>query len=196
MTRNALLLRLGASWATAGALLAAARPPAVGDAWPLAIAAALGLVAGAVLFAALARRRLSWPVLAPSVGLVLVVGAGAEEVVWRWFALSEVASRLGAALAIALTSLAFAVVHRNRSFGHVIAGCVFGLLFVLTGTVVGAWAAHAAYNVLVAGSIRSCRPWPFRTLVPARPARNALRIAVGLQPSEERTHPDVHPVDG
>jgi membrane protease YdiL (CAAX protease family) len=110
------------------------------------------------LYAALARRRPRVPALGLVLVLVLVLWAGAEEVLWRWFALAEAASRIGFALGLALTSAAFAAVHRNRSFGHAVAGGVFGLVFAATGTIVAAWAAHAAYNLLVAGSARGRLP--------------------------------------
>jgi len=158
VSRKALLLRIGVSWAAAGVLLAAARPPEVGHSWPLTLAAGVGLVAGAALYTTLARRPPRPTALPPVLALVLVVGAGAEEVLWRWFALCELASRIGVVLAIGLTSVTFAGVHRNRNLGHVLAGGVFGAVFVVGGTVVAAWAAHAAYNLLVAGSARARVP--------------------------------------
>ena len=153
MSARALWTRLALSPAIALALLVLVDPPR-SPAQPPAAAAGLGLAAGAALFALVARRLPPLPVLRPSLALVLVVAAGAEEVAWRWCALSEAAARVGLLPALVVTSLAFAALHRPPTLGHVAAGGVFGVAFLFAGGLLAAWAAHTAYNLCAAAAAR------------------------------------------
>jgi membrane protease YdiL (CAAX protease family) len=111
-------------------------------------AGAAGLVLAVVLYLTLARggeapdRRL----------LVPAVGAGAtEEVVWRWGVLAGAAPVLGWPGALALSTWGFALRHA-RSDGlvaYLVLGASFGGVFLATGRLLAAIAAHAGYNALV-----------------------------------------------
>jgi membrane protease YdiL (CAAX protease family) len=151
MTATGLWLRLvGSALLAAGLVVAvspALPPPAVAPG-----ALALGVVAGLATFRAVARIPLPLPL--PLAG-VLVVAAGAEEVIWRWFALGELAQRTGPAVALTATSIAFGAVHPGRRLQHVCTGVAFGAVFLATGSLLAAWAAHAAYNLSVAAAARS-----------------------------------------
>jgi hypothetical protein len=54
----------------------------------------------------------------------------------------------------------FGAVHPGRRLLHVGTGLAFGLVFVLTGSVVAAWAAHAVYNLAVATVARQSQDDP------------------------------------
>jgi membrane protease YdiL (CAAX protease family) len=111
-------------------------------------AGAAGLLLAVGLYAVLARgaeapdRRL----------LVPALGAGAtEEVVWRWGVLAGAAPALGWAGALALSTWCFAFRH-TRSDGlvaYLVLGASFGGIFLATGRLIAAIAAHAGYNALV-----------------------------------------------
>lgn len=111
-------------------------------------AGALGLLLAVALWVALARgaeapdRRL----------LVPALGAGAtEEIVWRWGVLAGVAPVIGWEAALALSTWGFALRH-TRSDGlaaYLVLGASFGSVFILTGRLLAAIAAHAGYNALV-----------------------------------------------
>jgi ABC-2 type transport system ATP-binding protein len=114
----------------------------------------LGVLAGAALFAVLARARPR--VLLTPIALVtalIVAGAGmSEEAVWRGFALGRIASTVGMWTAVAVTTAAFAATHvpmlRARGAAvQLVTGGVFGALFVGTGSLVACALAHAAYNL-------------------------------------------------
>ena len=135
-------------------LLAPTAPPRP----PVDVSAAvpLGALLGAALFAVLARgmrRPLRVrPPRALAAGFAVAVSGAGEEAVWRGFALARLASSLGVAGALAATTAAFAAMHFPvlRSKGvvvHLGTGAVFGLLFVGTGSLACAAAAHAAYNL-------------------------------------------------
>lgn len=154
MSARALWARLALSPAVAAGLLVVVDPPRVHPR-PPAVAAGLGLAAGAALYVVLARRLPPLPALRLPLALVLVVAAAAEEVVWRWFALSEAAEHVGPLPALVATSLAFAALHRPPTAGHVAAGVVFGLVYLVGGGLVAAWAAHVAYNLCAAAGARA-----------------------------------------
>jgi membrane protease YdiL (CAAX protease family) len=85
-----------------------------------------------------------------------IVGrAAAEEVVWRWLLLGRLAVLMGAAPALAMTSLAFGLAHLNAvgwrgACVHTTTGAVFGGVFLVTGSLAAVVAAHAVYNLSVA----------------------------------------------
>lgn len=149
--RRAVLVRLGLGSALALVLfvaLAPAEPPArVG---PLA-ATSTGVFAGLLLYLAVARRRPYVPPPVPSAAVacvVLVVAAASEEVVWRRIVLGELL-RVGPVAAVAGSTLGFALVHRTRQSLHLGTGATFAGLYLATGVLAAAIAAHWAYNVLL-----------------------------------------------
>lgn len=153
MTGSSLLLRLGAGWAAAVVLLLVAAPAAPATEWSPPGALAAGVLVGVGLFlvlGGLAPRALAVP--RPSTALVLLVAAGAEEVVWRWFALGELAQRADAGAALAVTTVAFALAHRNDCGRQLVTGAVLGGLYVGTGSLAAAWCAHGLYNLGVAAA--------------------------------------------
>ena len=136
---------------------------------PLSVpsAALVGIGAGVVLFAALARRV---PRLLPKLVALVVVAVGvSEEAIWRGVALARLAGPASLAGAIAITSAAFAAVHlpglRLRGAAvHLVTGSAFGSLFAATGSLVACGLAHAAYNALaVAGGAPAASVISFRS---------------------------------
>lgn len=127
------------------ALPAIAPPPARSG---QLVAAAAGLATAAVLHLGLARGREP----PPRRLLVPAVAAGvSEEAVWRWGLLAGTAPYLGWSGAFVLSTLLFACRH-TRSAGladYLVLGAAFGGVFLVTGRLVAAIAAHAAYNALV-----------------------------------------------
>jgi len=105
-----------------------------------------GLGVAVVLYLALARgaerpsRRLVVPAAA---------GAASEEIVWRWGVLAGTAPLLGWMGAFALSTAAFAGRHTRTATGaYILLGGAFGGVFLATGRLAAAIAAHAGYNVL------------------------------------------------
>jgi membrane protease YdiL (CAAX protease family) len=157
MTGRVLWLRLGVSWLVAAALLVLAHPAAPRTGWHATGSAFAGLAAGGAVAWLVAGLR---PNVSGPVAVTLVVAAGAEEVVWRWFALGSLAGVAGAPGALAATSLAFGAVHPGARGQHVATGLAFGGVYVATGSLLGAWCAHALYNLLVASAARRPPPEP------------------------------------
>lgn len=161
MSREARRLWSGtaASAAGAAALLAFVRVP-IEPRFAHAPSLALALVAATGLFVGLARTlpriRASGrplPRLA-ALGTFFVVRSASEEVTWRWFLLGSLVPRVGASSALALSSAGFALAHargqhRRGVAVHLATGAVFGGVFLATGSILAAIAAHAAYNLLV-----------------------------------------------
>jgi membrane protease YdiL (CAAX protease family) len=143
-------------WALAGAALLAdpARPAA---SWAIADAVLLGAVAGGTLYRVLAGAP---RLLTSAAAATLVVAAGAEEVLWRWLALGELAGRIGPLPALAATSAGFGLVHRGARVQHAATGLLFGGVYLGTGSLAGAWCAHATYNLSVAAAAAARRAPP------------------------------------
>jgi membrane protease YdiL (CAAX protease family) len=129
-------------------------------------AIAAGTAAGALLFVILARRipplvhaAVARTLLAASP--VVVVAAASEEVVWRYAVLGGLRALLGLSLALPLAAVAFALAHVGRApprvlWVHVLTGSTFAVVYVATGRLAAAIAAHAAYNLLV---VAACSAW-------------------------------------
>lgn len=125
----------------------------------------LGVLAGAALFAVLARARprvLLAP-LAVATALVVACAGISEEAVWRAFALGRVSPAVGMWTAVALTTVAFATTHlpmlRMRgAVVQLVTGGAFGALFVATGSLVACALAHATYNLFAVLSRSSLGP--------------------------------------
>jgi membrane protease YdiL (CAAX protease family) len=132
----------------------------------LSFAIAIGATAGVTLVFLLAGRR---PVrgsivrerrrLVAAKGGVLAIGSASEEVVWRWFAIGALTPRVGVLAAFAASTLAFALAHgRPRAVVvHIVTGCTFGGVYVLTGSLVAAIVSHVAYNLAVLLAVETGR---------------------------------------
>jgi ABC-2 type transport system ATP-binding protein len=154
--------RLGV-WLVTAAVAAIAAPsidPADPSLYPLGEALAFGGLAGAALFAALARRPVPAAAIAAAPrrrllarSTVLTVRSVQEEAVWRGLVLGLLVGTLGRLGALVLGSTLFAMAHL-RSQGraaaaHLAGGCVFGTTYLATGRLLAAVTSHCTYNVLV-----------------------------------------------
>ena len=147
--------------AFAGATLVLVEAPRPEPRTPRPVALASGLGAGALLYACVVRRA---PIAAlgpptPKTltrSAILVLWAANEEVVWRRLVLGE-ALRGGAVVAVAASSVAFALMHRRRRATHVVTGAAFGGTYVGTGSLAASVVAHWLYNTLVAAGLPRAR---------------------------------------
>jgi membrane protease YdiL (CAAX protease family) len=149
--RGSLLLRLAVAAATAVALLVLAAPATPARRLGIPAATFAGAAAGLVLYVAVAHRRPYIPSRAPAALAacgILVIAAASEEVVWRRVVLGELL-RAGPVAATAGSTLGFALVHRTRQSLHLGTGATFAALYLATGALAAAIAAHWAYNVLL-----------------------------------------------
>jgi membrane protease YdiL (CAAX protease family) len=114
---------------------------------PELAAVALGLAVAVVLSALLARGR-----EAPSRSLLLpaMIAAVSEEIVWRWGVLAGLAPRVGWGAALGLSAVGFAYRHTRGEglVAYLLLGSAFGGIFLATGRLAAAVAAHAGYNTL------------------------------------------------
>jgi membrane protease YdiL (CAAX protease family) len=93
----------------------------------------------------------STPVLVAKLGF-LGLWALNEEIVWRRVVLGALLPG-GALVALAASTLGFALAHRARRLLHVGTGVTFGSLYLATGALTASIAAHWLYNVLVGGLV-------------------------------------------
>ncbi len=154
MTAVGLWGRLAIGSVVAVSLLLTVSPPLPTVRLTLAAGVPLGVAAGLVLYLAASRKL---PVLPPrgaplpltlATALFLAVAAANEEILWRRVVLGELL-RTGAGAAIAASALGFALAHRARSGLHLLTGAVFGTVYVVTGALLAAVAAHWTYNLLL-----------------------------------------------
>ena len=112
---------------------------------------------GAVLLLAGRRLQLSPPTPLPwrralARGVVLSVRSTYEEVAWRGLLLGLLAP-LGLPIALLASSVLFAAAHvrrlGRRAAVHLGTGLAFGGVYVSTGSLLAAIAAHATYNVVL-----------------------------------------------
>jgi membrane protease YdiL (CAAX protease family) len=123
---------------------------------PGPLAGLAGVAAGIVLYVVSARRR---PRLSRGrTGTTLaarqtVLGLWAinEELIWRRVLLGELLVA-GPAVALCISSVGFALVHRAR-VRHLASGAVFGGLYLATGALIASIAAHWVYNALVSEAL-------------------------------------------
>jgi len=127
---------------------------------PSAAALAVASVAGTLLFVVLVGRRrtvlaclragaASVPALVP----LVAAGATGEESVWRLGALQGLRGAVGLPAAFLSSSVLFALAHGARTPRpltlHTLTGGTFGAVFLATGRLTAAIAAHGTYNALV-----------------------------------------------
>jgi ABC-2 type transport system ATP-binding protein len=153
------------AWWTTTVVLAIVLAPAIDPLFDQRDAAVpLGVCAGAMLFAALARKRLSAAALASvppgkllARSVALTFKAAHEEAVWRAVALGFLVGPIGRAGALAVSTFLFAAAHVNRlgarAAQHLATGVVFGLAYLVTGRLETAIGAHATYNVLIGAGL-------------------------------------------
>jgi hypothetical protein len=112
-----------------------------------ALAAAAGVAVAIALYLAFARRTARPP---RRLALPATVGAVSEEIVWRWGAFAGTAPFISWPGAFALSTIAFAGTHtRTATFAYMVIGGAFAAVFLATGQLVAAIAAHGTYNLLV-----------------------------------------------
>lgn len=119
-----------------------------------------GCVAGGACFAVLARRRIRAAAVAAlsrrrlaARSLVLTAKSTQEEALWRAVLLGFLIDPFGRLVAVGATTVLFAAAHVHRqgraAAAHLATGAAFGVVYIVTGRLVAAVAAHATYNVLV-----------------------------------------------
>jgi membrane protease YdiL (CAAX protease family) len=153
--------RVASVTALAVSLWLALSPPQPRTHLAPALALALGIAAGTVLFGAVSRRCPSFAraLIRRALGRQLFLGlcAANEEIVWRRTLLGELLPA-GSAVALVVSSVAFAVAHRRSRLLHVGTGSVFGALYLATGVLAASIAAHWIYNALVGSLLQRAPP--------------------------------------
>jgi membrane protease YdiL (CAAX protease family) len=147
MTASRLWLGIAFYWLAAAATLVVVSPPLGGS--RIVLSAGLGIVGGVVLFRASAGRGARTRPR-PAVAAVVVLCAGAEEIVWRGLVLGVLAARAGPLAGLAASAFLFAVAHRRRLVAYGAIGIALGGLCLLSGGLVAPWCAHATYNLAIA----------------------------------------------
>jgi membrane protease YdiL (CAAX protease family) len=145
VTGRSAWTRLVGATAVAIALVVSLSPPGPPLRLPVVAAAPAGLLAGAAL--SLAVRRGASAASRPSLAVLalLAVSAANEELIWRRVLAGELL-RAGALAALAGSTVLFALAHRGRPGLHLATGGLFGGLYLATGALTAAVAAHWAYN--------------------------------------------------
>jgi len=160
-----LWTRTGVHAALAVALLASAQV-SVHRRVPLAAGVSIGLAAATVLFVALVRARVRfrperWRAhTLVARGGFFALRSASEEVAWRWFLLGSLAPAVGMLGAFAASTVGFALAHGGPQRGrgvaiHAVTGGVFGAVFIVTGSLLAAVAAHGGDNLLVLLAVES-----------------------------------------
>ena len=153
-------------------------------AWPVALAS--GAAAGLALTLVLAggfpprERTVAADRRLVLVCAVVVVASACEEIVWRGFGIGELSGTLGTVAAFVVSTAGFALAHAGRvsTLTHLATGAAFGGVFLATGSLLAAIAAHATYNLLVVlavGSSRTAQPAMIGLRSDTRP-RTALAV--------------------
>ncbi|HLM35937.1 MAG TPA: CPBP family intramembrane glutamic endopeptidase [Gaiellaceae bacterium] len=151
--------RVAVSTVVGAVTLVAVDPPRPEARLSWAVAVPAGAAAGLALFVAVARRRASPLRAAPTPAATLAflaLFALNEEVIWRRLVLGETL-RGGAVAGVAVSTIAFALMHRVRRATHLVTGAVFGCTYVFTGSLAASVVAHWTYNVLVAAVLPRAR---------------------------------------
>ncbi|HSX21385.1 MAG TPA: CPBP family intramembrane glutamic endopeptidase [Gaiellaceae bacterium] len=112
-----------------------------------ALSTAAGVAVAVALYLVFARSTARPP---RRLALPAAVGAVNEEIVWRWGALAGTAPYISWPGAFALSTVVFAGTHtRTATFAYIIIGGAFAAVFLATGQLIAAIAAHGTYNLLV-----------------------------------------------
>jgi hypothetical protein len=148
------------SWSDVGLSRRAARPRRIGHGW-LVGSAAIGATCGVLL-------AVGWLRIAPGepgsslgaaarITTVLVPAALYEEVLCRGYLLTVIRDRLGVWGAVALTSLAFGLLHLSNPGATAesvalvtLAGVFLAAVRVIYDSLYAAWSAHVAWNWVMA----------------------------------------------
>ena len=152
---------------------------------PAATAVSIGLGAAMILFVGLTRARARFRPARWRAHRLVARGAfytlrsASEEVAWRWFLLGSLVPAVGMPGAFAASTAAFAVAHAGPRPGRTVAvhactGAIFGVVFLATGSLFAAVAAHAGYNLLVLIAVESDGV--------AEPQEGALAESAGRNP--------------
>jgi membrane protease YdiL (CAAX protease family) len=163
VTARGLWARLAASTLVGTALVLWVSPAHPVHRMPAPVAPLVGAAAGALLFLAVTRQapRVSPRRVRLRVSLaeqaLLGLWAANEEIVWRRVALGELLPA-GVLVALALSTVGFAVVHRRRRVLHLGTGAAFAGVYVATGWLGASVAAHWLYNFLVGTRVDRLRP--------------------------------------
>ncbi len=148
------------SWAAVGLGRGAARAPAVGMGWALGFLA-IGLACGALLGVGWLRITPGLPGsslgAAARLTVFFVPAALTEEVLSRGYLFTVVRDRIGTTGAVGITSAAFALLHVFNPGWTVaslavvmLAGVFLAAVRVVYDSLYAAWAAHAAWNWVLA----------------------------------------------
>jgi membrane protease YdiL (CAAX protease family) len=137
------------------------------------LAACGGIGAGVALFVTLARRApqrfrphaVAIRALVLTAPALLAAAVG-EEAIWRYLLLGVLRGLAGTSGALAASTAAFAFAHGLGGVRavriHVVTGACFGTVYIASGRLVAAVAAHLAYNLLVvaarAGPLDAAQP--------------------------------------
>ena len=163
VTGHALTLRFvdpGTTWTVLGLAAPALRPPVLLGG--LVLGALAILVPSALLLQVGWLRVLEsdaggWMGAAVGVSTFLALSALSEELLVRGYALTVLRERFGWQMAVAATSVLFALMHlRNPGVSALsitvvaLAGVFLGGVRVVTGSVYAAWLAHFAWNWVMA----------------------------------------------
>ena len=141
-------------------LVAPALPPVDTTLHTVVDALVAGFLTGLGLFAILARRRARLAALAKlplrrlvARSVVLTARSAYEEAIWRAFLLGLLVTPVGRVGALVVSTVLFAGSHVGRqgraAAAHVLTGAGFGGVYLATGRLHAAIAAHGTYNVLV-----------------------------------------------
>jgi ABC-2 type transport system ATP-binding protein len=179
-------------------LAAPSLPPADPTLHPVGDALVAGCLTGIGLFAILARRRARLVALATlprrqliARSVVLTARSAYEEAVWRALLLGLLAAPLGPVAALSISTLLFAGSHVGRqgraAAAHVLTGASFGGVYLATGRLHAAIAAHGAYNVLVGANALS------RETVSVPDTGRRRRSLVASKPLLRRSEPMPNP---
>jgi ABC-2 type transport system ATP-binding protein len=155
-------------------------------------AVAVGVATGAAVFVALARGRSL--VLRSRLGArrraaraAWLTGVAAwEEALYRGLLLGAVATSAGAAAGLAVSTAAFVLAHRSQgrqAIAHLLTGAAFGVVYLGTGSLLAAIAAHAAYDLLVDAQRLALRTRPLRTVERGRARSYRRRSAMAVETS-------------
>jgi membrane protease YdiL (CAAX protease family) len=154
-----IALAIGSAQVAVAAALVASGTVAIAPPPPAWIAAAL--IAGYALFVALnpraarAKELGAWRPRAIALKLALLGAiACSEEIIWRGLVITRLEPYTGIAFAVAIATAAFATMHVYGQGWtglrtHAATGLAFGLLFVLSGSLLTPLVAHLAYNAAV-----------------------------------------------